>query len=439
MFALTSLSPAPHQVDAQRAAIASWKAAGLHVRSFNHPSEIAALTPVYDVEWVPVDGTAVERFGRHYVPVHVLLQAAPDEPALVVNSDIELRLAPWELQRIRWLAADGLCVFVRYNWDGDIRGAVRELYGFDAFLFSRRDLDLFEPSFLSMGQPFWDYWLPYAFTAARRPVARVEFPVTFHKAHPRSWSWDAWHVCGREFARLAGVPVAGDDLDAFREMASRVRTGFDGAHHRIPASPRSIRSWIETTFRDQSPKTFLEIGAHCGTDTRWLAGIAGVTLHAFEPDPRNDPGAPPNVTVHRAAVSHTDGRAEFLLSDRGWGQPWTYSSSLRRPKHHLQRYPVTFGPAIDVPTITLDAFVRDAGLGTIDLIWAAVQGSEGDLLHGGAGTLRRTRYFYTEYSDEEMYEGQPGLHDILALLPDFRVIELWADHVLLENTVFTPR
>src|SRR6266545_307290 len=441
MHALTSLSPAAHQLEAQRTAVASWRAAGLEVRSFNHPSEIATLEPVYDVELIPVECTTHERFGRHCIRIETLLQwaATCDEPVLIVNSDIELRLAAWELQRIRWLSSGGLCSFVRYNWDGDRDRAVREPFGFDAFLFAGDDAHLFPPSFLSMGQPFWDYWLPHVFASSGRPMTRVEFPTAFHKAHPRSWSWDAWHTCAREFARVTHTLGSDDSRDACLAMASRVRASFDHLQRSIPSVPRAIREWVGSTFRDSTPKTFLEFGAHCGTDTQWLARIPGVTLHAFEPDPRNDPGALSNVTLHRAAVSSADGRAQFILSDRGWGQPWTHSSSLKRPKHHLRRYPVSFGAAIEVQTVTLDTFAREAGLTAVDFIWANVQGAEGDLARGGVEALRRTRYLFSEYSNDEMYEGQATLRELLACLPQFRVLELWPEHVLLENTSFAKR
>ena len=43
----------------------------------------------------------------------------------------------------------------------------------------------------------------------------------------------------------------------------------------------------------------------------------------------------------------------------------------------------------------------------IDLIWADVQGAEADLIEGGTEALRRTRYFYTEYNNQELIRG-PG-------------------------------
>jgi hypothetical protein len=76
-------------------------------------------------------------------------------------------------------------------------------------------------------------------------------------------------------------------------------------------------------------------------------------------------------------------------------------------------------------------------MGPVDFNWADIQGAEGEMVRGGHDLLRRTRYLFTEYSDEELYEGQATLDELLALLPDYRVVELWPDDVLLENRAFT--
>jgi hypothetical protein len=123
----------------------------------------------------------------------------------------------------------------------------------------------------------------------------------------------------------------------------------------------------------------------------------------------------------------------LILSEKGWGQEWTHSSSIKRPKNHLSRYPVTFGEAVEAEFITLDTFYRRQGLDVIDFIWADIQGAEGEMIRGGRECLARTRYLYTEYSDDELYENQVTLEEILEMLPDFRVLELWPDEVLLEN------
>lgn len=438
IFALTSLSPAAKSVDAQQRAIATWREAGLQVRSFNHPSEIDTLASRYDVEFVPVERTAFPVFGQHFVPLNRIIEWAADRDAtvLIINADIELRLEPWELRRVRWLANGGLCYFVRHNHDGDFAYATVEPFGIDGFLFSARDAGPLAESFLSMGQPFWDYWLPYLFASNGRPLARVDFPAAFHWRHPQHWSWENWHRCGLELGRVTGQLEGEETTDACFAMEANVRSKIARAGTTLAQQPFAIRDWVERKFGDAGAKTFLELGAHCGSDTAWMSQLPGVTLHAFEPDPRNDQPPRSNVTLHRAAVAGIDGRAEFVLSESGWGQVWTQSSSLRRPRNHLARYPVSFGETIEVETIALDSFAGRRGISTVDFIWADIQGAEGEMVRGGLELLRRTHYLYTEYSDDEMYEGQATLGDILTMLPDYRVVELWSDDVLLENRAF---
>jgi FkbM family methyltransferase len=424
-------------VEVQRLALRSWASAGLSVRSFNHPSEIAALAKLYDVDFVPVKNTSIKTFGRHYVPINALLNWARDQdaPVLLVNADLELRLAPWEMQRLRWLSDRGLAYFIRHNHNGTAAPAAREHYGIDAFLLHGRDGALFPESFLSMGQPAWDYWLPHVFAAHGLPVCCVDFPVAFHAKHPRRWTTATWSRCVKELSRVAGISRAGDDYDSCLALSRGVRAGIEARGRRLSRNPFAIREWVERTFARPEAKVFLELGAHQGTDTAWLAQVPGATVHAFEPDPRNTQPPRPNVVVHELAVSDRDGVAPFVLSRGGWGREWTYSSSLKLPKNHFRRYPVTFGETIEVHTTTLDSFCAREGVGDVALIWADIQGAEREMIRGAHDVLERTRYLYTEWSDDELYEGQATLREILEMLPDFRVLEMWPDEVLLENRV----
>jgi hypothetical protein len=67
-----------------------------------------------------------------------------------------------------------------------------------------------------------------------------------------------------------------------------------------------------------------------------------------------------------------------------------------------------------------------------------MQGAEGDLATGGRETLTRTRYLWCEYSDEEFYEGEPTLGELLDLLPDFEVVRRLPTDVLLRNARLVP-
>lgn len=435
VYALTSLSPAPQKLERQRDCVASWRSAGLQPVSFNHPAEIPSLCGTVDAEFVPVETTTEATFGRPYVPISAFLEWATAGRArvLIINADIQLQLAPWELRRVRWLSEGGLCYFVRYNHGTDRARASREQWGIDAFFLDGAQASLFPRSFLSMGQPFWDYWLPHTFAAQGLPLWSVEFPAAYHLDHPQNWSWENWHRCALEFDRMARVLGGDRSFRACTEMSIRVRREFEQRRAALPSRPFEIASWVQRTFGGNEKKTFLELGAHRGTDTVWMAALPNVTLHSFEPDPRNQAPRLPNVVFNRAAISDRDGRCSFLLSREGWGREWTYSSSIKQPKNHLARYPVSFGETVEVEAVTLDSYCRRFDLSRIDFIWADIQGAEGEMVRGGRETLRRTRYLYTEYSDDEMYQGQATLAELLAMLPGFRVVELWEDDVLLEN------
>jgi hypothetical protein len=57
----------------------------------------------------------------------------------------------------------------------------------------------------------------------------------------------------------------------------------------------------------------------------------------------------------------------------------------------------------------------------IDFVWCDVQGAEEKVIRGGQETFKnKVKYFYTEYSNDEQYEGQPKLKQILKLLARFR-------------------
>ena len=133
-------------------------------------------------------------------------------------------------------------------------------------------------------------------------------------------------------------------------------------------------------------------------------------------------------------------RARLVPAFRSrYAKGWDQSGSLRRPTGHVTRFPwCTFNRTTTVEVRTLDAWSRKHVPGGIDFIWADMQGAEGDLATGGRETLARTRYLWCEYSDEEFYEGEPTLGELLDLLPDFEVVRRLPTDVLLRNARLVP-
>lgn len=196
----------------------------------------------------------------------------------------------------------------------------------------------------------------------------------------------------------------------------------------------------------------LDIGANDGSTTlEFLRHFPSCTVHAFEPDERALRKLKANVKhsnahIHATAIGAHDGEAEFFVSS---GMPpgfaaadfaaefpagWDMSSSLRKPKTHYNVWPwCKFETTRKVLVKRLDTWVREAGLAQIDFIWADIQGAEGDLILGGREALSKTRYFFTEYSDDEWYEGQPTLRRLSDMLENFSIVRRYPMDVLFKN------
>lgn len=202
----------------------------------------------------------------------------------------------------------------------------------------------------------------------------------------------------------------------------------------------------------------LDIGCNDGTHTLMFLGLfERARVYAFEPDPRARRRFQAMVRDTRArlfatAVAAVDGVTEFYPSDGApsaeWAarlpEGWDHSGSIRKPKLHLDIHPwCQFRQKIEVEVTRLDSWAGKQALEEVDFIWADVQGAEADLVRGGRETLKRTRFFYTEYSNRELYEGQADLGQLLGMLPDFEVVHRYQGEVhqyqgdvLLRNRLF---
>lgn len=243
-------------------------------------------------------------------------------------------------------------------------------------------------------------------------------------------------------------------------------------HNKVYVLKRSINNFMRILLREpriilgsingetlvelmgKENPVILEIGCNDGEHTLWLLDLfKQARVYCFEPDPRARKRYLENVNDKRArlfdlAISHTDGITDFYMSS---GTPphsfrnsagslpegWDLSGSIKKPKRHLEIHPwCKFEKKITVKTKTLDTWVQEEGIEFIDFIWADVQGAEADLINGGKEVLKRTRYFFTEYCNRELYEGQIKLRQLLKLLPDFKIVHRFENDVLLRNERF---
>jgi 2-O-methyltransferase len=200
------------------------------------------------------------------------------------------------------------------------------------------------------------------------------------------------------------------------------------------------RAEIVRLIAHTSP-VILDIGCNDGEHSRMFVELfESPEVYSFDPEPRararfKEPGA----VFFPLALGSRDGEVAFYQSGGcapGESVPRDLSGSTHRPTGHLQMHPwCTFDSVIVVQERRLDSWARSflKKEQAVDFVWADVQGAEADLIEGGRETLARTRFFYTEYSNVELYAGQPSLVQLQEMLPDFETVEVFPYDVLFKN------
>lgn len=232
IIAVTSMSPSTKLVKQSRSCIESWLSLGLEVVSLQHRREMDAVKRIStDVIVLETSETSEKVFGRPYPRISGLFNWAVKQrqPSLLINSDILLRTTPELLAKcVDFTSNGGLCCFIWHNYKDTIEDAKRERWGIDGFLFDGRKVSEIPDSLvMSIGQPWWDFWVPQHFLNEGRELCMVESPVAFHHSHKLAWSQNSWYLCGTEFARLVQKWPTDTSYHGFRKWSVDIRIGFD--------------------------------------------------------------------------------------------------------------------------------------------------------------------------------------------------------------------
>jgi len=193
----------------------------------------------------------------------------------------------------------------------------------------------------------------------------------------------------------------------------------------------------------------VEIGAHQGEDSASFINMFPLcSLYLFEPDPRcisilKKRGLDKRASLYEGVVSDTLGTVDFYMSGGidGIYKNWDGSGSIMKPKETLRIFPqIVFLDEykIQVSSTTLDWYFKD--MPTIDFLWMDTQGAEEKIFKGGTETLKKTKLIYTEFCNDELYEGAPNLPRVMELLPDFSLIDTYENqgcsgNALLRNNL----
>jgi hypothetical protein len=166
--AVTSLSPNPERAARQSLCLQSWRDIGLEV--------------------ITVDTESKPR-------IKALLDAgsATGLPFLLINADIEM-YGDHKLIEAAIVHPEKLTIGIRYNHAPDAaRGRSRkETAGLDAFLMTPEMAATVPDLPFTIGQPVWDYWLPYHFRSLGYAFHWIDSPLLFHATHEIQWSREDW-------------------------------------------------------------------------------------------------------------------------------------------------------------------------------------------------------------------------------------------------------
>jgi hypothetical protein len=181
----------PRRIEAQRAALESWRAAGLSVVSVNSSAEAVALREHFpDVTFRTIDRTVEER-GRPFVPIQALIQVAKEaseDVCGIVNSDVEFR-GHASFFELVCKEVPGAMVFGNRIDLSDNKSTTGKAFrnGYDYFFWDRTNSALLEETPMVLGLPWWDFWLPLQAYAQGLRTKRFVTSSMVHIAHPIGW------------------------------------------------------------------------------------------------------------------------------------------------------------------------------------------------------------------------------------------------------------
>lgn len=174
-------------------------------------------------------------------------------------------------------------------------------------------------------------------------------------------------------------------------------------------------------------RTIVEVGARDCQETLGLhEEFPDSEIYSFECNPSTLPKCREavknikNIHLVEKAVSDTNGSINFYPIDQEqtkttWadGNPGASSIFKASGKYTVETY---VQKEIEVESITLQSFMQDHQLDTIDVLWMDIQGAEIVALKGLGVKIYDVRIIHTEVDFLEIYSGQPLFEDVYSFL-----------------------
>jgi FkbM family methyltransferase len=169
---------------------------------------------------------------------------------------------------------------------------------------------------------------------------------------------------------------------------------------------------------------WIDVGAYLGTET-FPAAKQNSALHvyAFEPNLRLAAqywGRFPNVTVIPAAVSETDGFADFYINDNV-GSSSLLPHNPEGVRQWIGGHLFKVEAKVLVPTVRLDTFMNWAGISKVEYLKIDAQGADFSVVKSAGERIRDIKKIKLEVAVTPVspYEGAARRIDVVNYLQSF--------------------
>jgi 2-O-methyltransferase len=203
--------------------------------------------------------------------------------------------------------------------------------------------------------------------------------------------------------------------------------------------------FIKNMLQGVEHPVIVDLGAYHGEDAEWmLYAVAEKNPRGLmvEADRTNyqiltDRVYPGHVTLLHAAVSDHTGFCDFWACYTVEGSG---SGSIREPTGHREKDGIQYDfrkTDEQIPCYSLDDLFERERLRHIDILWVDLQGAERDMIAGGQQALKHTAFLWIEAEECELYAGQALRQELLAMLPNWTVLHVFEQNILLRNDLVT--
>lgn len=197
LVAYTSISPSHKNIQNQLVAVNKINELGISLLSFNHESELAELKKDYPdfIKFIESTRTSERMFGKPCVMISEMIDhfiKSDSDLMMIINSDVVLSCDKEFIDKIKSISEICVPIAHRNDYSEAISNSKEYSFGFDVFFISKAYAKIFPQSLYSMGQTWWDYWIPYTCIKSGVDVAIIKNKFAFHKEHKVQYKSEDW-------------------------------------------------------------------------------------------------------------------------------------------------------------------------------------------------------------------------------------------------------